>query len=92
MKTKSELQNIPINRTDSTNQLDIRQRDDVTKEKKYVQTTFFKPKIMKETLPDDNIKELMKLVNDIELDSLTPVEAMKKLINLKEKLSKLRLD
>ncbi len=47
---------------------------------------------MRETLPDDDAKELIKIVKDIDLDSLTPVEAMKKLINMKEKLSKLRLD
>ncbi|GAG89402.1 unnamed protein product, partial [marine sediment metagenome] len=59
---------------------------------KYVQTTFFKPKIMKETLLDDEVKDLMKNIKDIELNSLTPVEAMKKLINMKEKLSKLKMD
>jgi DNA mismatch repair protein MutS len=91
-KTKSEIQTFPNNRANSAIQLDASQNNDVKKEKKYVQTTFFKPKIMRETLPDDDAKELIKIVKDIDLDSLTPVEAMKKLINLKEKLSKLRLD
>ncbi|GAH94060.1 unnamed protein product, partial [marine sediment metagenome] len=36
--------------------------------------------------------ELINIVKDVELDSLTPVEVMKKLINLKEKLSKLKID
>ncbi|MHA1508733.1 MAG: hypothetical protein ACTSO6_08530, partial [Promethearchaeota archaeon] len=91
-KTKSEIQTFPSNRANSAIQLDASQNNDVKKEKKYVQTTFFKPKIMRETLPNDDAKELIKIVKDIDLDSLTPVEAMKKLINLKEKLSKLRLD
>jgi hypothetical protein len=47
---------------------------------------------MRETLPDAGVNELIKIVKEIEIDSLTPVEAMKKLINLKEMLSKLRLD
>jgi len=92
VKTESELSNIPSNGANSAIQLDNIQRNDVNKEKKYVQTTFFKPKIMRETLPDDEIKELIKIVKEIDLDTLTPVEAMKKLIYLKEKLSKLRLD
>jgi len=92
VKTESELSNIPSNGTNSAIQSDNKQRNNVKKEKKFVQTTFFKPKIMVETLPDDKVKELIKIVRDIELDSLTPVEAMKKLINLKEKLSKLRID
>ncbi len=92
VKKKSELQNIPDNRANSAIQLDIRQRNDVKKEKKYVQTTFFKPKIMIETRSEDEVKELLKIVNGIELDSLTPVEAMKKLIILKEELSKLKIN
>ncbi len=91
-KTESEVQNTPSSGVNSAIKLDISKNIDVKKEKKYVQTTFFKPKIMRETLPDDDAKELIKVVKDIDLDSLTPVEAMKKLINLKEKLSKLKLD
>ncbi|MBY9015566.1 MAG: DNA mismatch repair protein MutS, partial [Candidatus Lokiarchaeota archaeon] len=92
VKKIGELKNSPGNRENSANQLDTRQCDEVKKEKKYVQTTFFKPKIMTETLLDDEVKELLKIVNDIELDSLTPVEAMKKLIIFKENLSKLKID
>ncbi|MHA1534550.1 MAG: DNA mismatch repair protein MutS [Promethearchaeota archaeon] len=91
-KTESEVQNIISSGVNSAIQLDTSQNNDVKKEKKYVQTTFFKPEIMRETLPDDEVKELIKILKNINLNSLTPVEAMKKLINLKEKLSKLRLD
>jgi len=92
MKTKEELQNNSSNLINPVRQLEMRQGSDAKKDKKYVQTTFFKPKIMRETVSDDGVSELIKIVEEIEIDSLTPVEAMKKLINLKEMLSKLRLD
>jgi DNA mismatch repair protein MutS len=91
VKKRSELQKKQGIRANSDNQLDIRQRNDVKKDKKYVQTTFFKPKIMRDKFLEDEIKDLIKFVNDIELDSLTPVEAMKKLIDLKDVLSKLKI-
>ena len=92
IKSKEELQNNSSNLINSVRQLEMRQRSDAKKDKKYVQTTFFKPKIMRETVSDDGVNELIKIVKEIEIDSLTPVEAMKKLINLNELLSKLRLD
>jgi len=60
------------------------------KEKKYVQTTFFKPTIAKETANDEYFKELIDVINDIEINSLTPIEAMKRLILIKEKLSNIK--
>jgi DNA mismatch repair protein MutS len=60
------------------------------KGKKSVQTTFFKPTIVKETIKDEYFKELIDIINDIEINSLTPIEAMKKLILIKEKLSNIR--
>ncbi|MFX0074398.1 MAG: DNA mismatch repair protein MutS [Candidatus Hermodarchaeota archaeon] len=56
------------------------------KEKKYVQTTFFKPTIVKEQMDDTEILDLVKSISGIDINSLTPIEAMKKLIELKEKL------
>lgn len=58
-----------------------------TKGKKYVQTTFFKPTIVKETVDDESFRELVEVITDIDINSLTPIEAMKKLIIIKEKLS-----
>jgi DNA mismatch repair protein MutS len=57
------------------------------KEKKYVQTTFFKPTIVKESVDDTQLKELVELLSDTDINSLTPIEAMKKLILIKEKLA-----
>jgi DNA mismatch repair protein MutS len=58
-----------------------------TKEKKYVQTTFFKPKIVKETVDDEYFRELVETIAKIDINLLTPIEAMKRLILIKEKLS-----
>ncbi len=60
------------------------------KEKKYVQTTFFKPTIVKETANEEYFKELIEIIDEIEINSLTPIEAMKKLILIKEKLSNIK--
>ena len=53
--------------------------------KKLVQTSFFKPIITKEKVIDEEAKQLIELIKGIDFDSLTPVEAMKKLIEIKEK-------
>ncbi|NVM18315.1 MAG: DNA mismatch repair protein MutS [Candidatus Lokiarchaeota archaeon] len=58
-----------------------------TREKKYVQTTFFKPKIVKEPVDDASFGELAEIIADIDINSLTPIEAMKRLILIKEKLA-----
>ena len=55
--------------------------------KKLVQTTFFKPTVLKEEVIDDNLKELMDLLRELDINSLTPVEALKKLSDLKDKLN-----
>ena len=55
-----------------------------------MQTTFFKPTIVKETVNDEYFKELIDIINDIEINSLTPIEAMKRLILIKEKLSNIK--
>jgi len=65
-------------------------RSSTKKEKKSVQTTFFKPTIVKETVNDEYFKELIDIINDIEINSLTPIEAMKRLILIKEKLSNIK--
>ena len=67
-----------------------KQRLSGKKEKKYVQTTFFKPTIAKETVNENHFKELIEIINAIEINSLTPIEAMKKLILIKEKLSNIK--
>ncbi|MFX0047080.1 MAG: DNA mismatch repair protein MutS [Candidatus Hermodarchaeota archaeon] len=59
------------------------------REKKYVQTTFFKPTIVKEVAKNGDLKELIEIINSININSITPIEAMKKLIIIKEKLTKI---
>ena len=61
------------------------------KEKKYVQTSFFKPIVKKETIIDEKFKALIDLIKDMDINSITPVDAMKKLIELKEKLKEQKL-
>jgi len=54
--------------------------------KKTVQTTFFKPVIKSELVIDDEIKEIIKMIQETDLNSLTPLEAMRKFIDIKERL------
>ncbi len=56
------------------------------KEKKYIQTSFFKPIVKKEKIVDEKVKALIDLIKEMDINSITPVDAMKKLIELKEKL------
>ncbi|MBD3213699.1 MAG: DNA mismatch repair protein MutS [Candidatus Lokiarchaeota archaeon] len=56
------------------------------KEKKTVQTTFFKPIVKKEPTNNEKIEEIMKIIQNTDINSLTPVEAMKKFLEMKEKL------
>ncbi|MFO7796150.1 MAG: DNA mismatch repair protein MutS, partial [Promethearchaeia archaeon] len=55
--------------------------------KKTVQTTFFKPLIKSEPIVDDEIKEIIKIIQETDVNSLTPVEAMRKFIDIKEMLN-----
>ncbi len=64
-------------------------RDKVQKKKKLVQTTFFKPVVTKKKVLDENINNLIKLIKEIDINSITPIEAMKKLSEIKEKLKEL---
>ena len=59
------------------------------KKKKLVQTSFFAPIIEKENIIDEDIKKLIDLIKEIDINSLTPLKAMKKMIELKEKLKDL---
>ncbi len=58
------------------------------KKKKLVQTSFFQPIVKKEIVEDDRFKELIDLIKNIDINSITPIEAMKKLIEIKEKLKR----
>ncbi len=59
------------------------------KAKKYIQTSLFKPVAAKEKILDEDLWNLVKILKDIDMNSLTPLEAMKKLIEIKEKLDAL---
>jgi len=58
------------------------------KEQKLVQTSFFKPIIQKEVISDAEFKDIIDVIQKIEIDTITPVDAMKKLIEIKESLKK----
>lgn len=79
-KKKEQLTNLK-DQSEITNKPEIR----IKKEKKIVQTTFFKPIVLKERAVNENIEELIRKIEDIDINSMTPIDAMKKLIELKEK-------
>ncbi|MBN1216533.1 MAG: DNA mismatch repair protein MutS [Candidatus Lokiarchaeota archaeon] len=56
--------------------------------KKTVQTSFFKPIVKKELSYDKNLNIIINDINQLNIENLTPLDAMKKLIELKEKLEK----
>ncbi|MFX0043708.1 MAG: DNA mismatch repair protein MutS [Candidatus Hodarchaeota archaeon] len=58
--------------------------------KKLVQTTLFKPTVLKEEVIDENLKELIELLKELDINSLTPIEALKKLSELKERLAQFK--
>ena len=80
-KTKEQLTTLK-DQSESTNKPEI----SIKKGKRIVQTTFFKPIILKERADSENIEELIKKIEDIDINSMTPIDAMKKLIELKEKI------
>ncbi|MEJ2276275.1 MAG: DNA mismatch repair protein MutS [Candidatus Lokiarchaeota archaeon] len=59
------------------------------KQKKSIQTTFFQPIIKKERILDEEIKDIIKVIKEMDINSTTPVNAMKILIELHEKAIKL---
>ncbi|TFF87996.1 MAG: DNA mismatch repair protein MutS, partial [Promethearchaeota archaeon] len=58
-------------------------------EKKSIQTTFFQPIVKKERILDDKIKEILGNLKELDINSITPIDAMKKLIELHEKIHEL---
>ncbi len=79
-KKKEQLTNLK-DQSEITNKPEI----SIKKEKKFVQTSFFKPIVLKERADNENIEELIRKIEDIDINSMTPIDAMKKLIELKEK-------
>ena len=79
-KKKEQLTKLKY-QSETTNKPEI----SIKKEKKIVQTTFFKPIVLKESADNENIEELIRKIEDIDINSMTPIDAMKKLIELKEK-------
>jgi DNA mismatch repair protein MutS len=59
--------------------------------KELIQTTFFKPVVRKEKVLDESFKQLLDFLNVIDPNTITPLEAMKKLIELKELLNDLKV-
>ncbi|MHA1642971.1 MAG: DNA mismatch repair protein MutS [Promethearchaeota archaeon] len=63
----------------------IKMKED--KKRKLVQTTFFMPKVIKEPEINENVKEIIKILEELDLNALTPIDAMKEMIKLKELLN-----
>ena len=61
------------------------------KQKKSVQTTFFKPNIIKEHIIDDDLKQVVEIIKKLEINNITPIEAIQKLSELKRKLENTKL-
>lgn len=72
----------------SVNTLEKKER----KAKKTVQTSFFRPVIKKEKILDKEIVDIIEDLEGCDINNLTPVDAMKKIIELKEKLANLELN
>ncbi|MFW9945244.1 MAG: DNA mismatch repair protein MutS [Candidatus Odinarchaeota archaeon] len=64
----------------------IKKESKPKKTKKYVQTSLFKPIDVKKQVLDEELMKSVKLLKDIDINSITPLDAMKKLIKMKEKL------
>jgi len=58
----------------------------VQKPKKTVQTTFFKPIVKVNNNLTNEYKELVEIINDIDINNVTPLEALEKLNDLKKKI------
>ncbi|MFX1480305.1 MAG: DNA mismatch repair protein MutS, partial [Promethearchaeota archaeon] len=73
---------------------DLKEKLDKTQEsppkkKKFVQTTFFKPVVKKEIGLDEELEKLLDIIKELDINSITPIDAMKKLSEIKEKLQEL---
>ncbi|MFX0139218.1 MAG: DNA mismatch repair protein MutS, partial [Candidatus Hodarchaeota archaeon] len=68
----------------------IKEDSKTKKAKKYVQTSLFKPIEVKGNVLDEDLMKLINLLREIDINSLTPLDAMKKLIEIKEKLQNLK--
>jgi DNA mismatch repair protein MutS len=56
------------------------------KPKKTVQTTFFKPIVRVNNNLNNEFKELVEIINEIDINNITPLEALEKLNDLKKKI------
>ncbi len=59
------------------------------KKKSYVQTTFFKPEVLERVLVNEDLEEILDIIKNLDINSLTPIEAMKVIIDIKQKGEKL---
>ena len=60
------------------------------KKTKYVQTSLFGLDIENKKVLDENIEKLMNSIKKLDINSMTPIDAMKKLIEIREKLKILK--
>jgi DNA mismatch repair protein MutS len=57
--------------------------------KKYVQTSLFEPQIIKENVLDANYKNLLKNLNNLDINTLTHQDLKEKVMEIKEKIENL---
>ena len=58
------------------------------KQKNYVQTTFFRPEIIEKSSENDELNELGEILKELDINSMTPLDAIKLLSEFKEKLAR----
>ena len=63
----------------------------LNKKKTYVQTTFFKPRIMEKVITNDDLEEILKVIKSLDINMLTPIEAMKVIIDIKQKAESINI-
>jgi hypothetical protein len=85
-----ELEKVQSILEQSKNSTICKENDEQIKKKKtYVQTTFFKPKIMEKAIVDGDLREILKIIKELDINQITPIEAMKVIIDIKQKAERI---
>jgi len=90
-KKEFELEKLQtlLNQSNRSQKMEIHKDRNKKKSKDYVQTTFFKPKIMEKLVVDEDLDDIITMIKKLEINSITPIEAMKLIIDIKQKLDNL---
>lgn len=87
-KTQNQIQKLQdtIEQVKAQKKSIVSSKSPPKKKKGTVQTTFFKPIVTTEKVIEESADKLVKKIRKLEINSLTPVEAMKVLMELKEQI------